>query len=147
MYLQMNTQSIRQDSTYTKYYLIEEWESATKQNLRNKLNIIHMNICSLRLHFDEFLVLTKKCRLDVICLTEINIQKEETCNYEIDGYYSYWVTREKKRGGGLVIYVRAELKFDVKIKLMEFCELIHGLNHYRKQAHQYNRCVQTTAHE
>lgn len=116
-----------QDIIYSKYESTKHWINYITHT-ENKLNIIHMNICSLRKHFNEFIVLIKDClpKLELICLTEINIKEEEVFNYEINGYCSYYLTRPERRGGGIMIYVHENMVFEILKKSNLYCELIHG---------------------
>lgn len=106
---------------------VDKW-SKDRNEQPKSLHIVHMNVCSLRKHFNELLVLLQDCllNLDVICLTEVNIQEDEVSLYKLDGFNTYTYTREKQRGGGIVIYIREEIKFERKIVCTTQCESIYG---------------------
>lgn len=77
-----------QDIDYYRYAEIQEWyDFINKQP--SQLHIIHWNVCSLRKHFNELLVFLEECidNLDVICLTEINIKREEMYRYTCTGIF------------------------------------------------------------
>lgn len=116
-----------QDIEYYKYNDVNEWYKAL--NTRTTcLQIIHINVCSLRLHFSGLLVLLNTCLqcLDVVCLTEINIKDHETHRYQINGYNMYSWTRNNRRGGGILLYVRKEITFIVKKVHSKYCEVLAG---------------------
>ena len=72
------------------------------------ITILHVNIRSVRKHWDIFQLDIKNCKIkwDLICLTEIGIKRAETQLYWLDGYEPYWLTREStSRGGGIVLLV------------------------------------------
>lgn len=94
----------------------------------NGIHIIHLNIRSLRKHFNEVQVLLEasKCEIDIIILSEINIKKEELPLYNLPGYESCAVTRENKRGGGILIYAKDVLGFSAEIANTQAMEAMHG---------------------
>lgn len=79
--------------------------------------MVHLNIRSLRKYFNEFLTLLKTCeeKIDLIILSEVNIKREELALYAISGYNIHANLRETKKGGGIIIYAKENLNFDVDI--------------------------------
>lgn len=112
---------------YKRYIHINTWQNDLRKG-KESLHILHLNICSLRKHFNELLTLTKNCldNIDIICLTEVNVKKYELCLYNIEGFNLYSKTREKQRGGGIVIYVKENITFKTYNTAGSYCELLHG---------------------
>lgn len=94
----------------------------------SQLHIIHWNVCSLRKHFNELLVFLEECidNLDVICLTEINIKREEMYRYQVKGFNMYIWTREERRGGGILLYIKNEFTFVQDEVNVTNCEMLKG---------------------
>lgn len=115
------------DITYTKYETLNEWNKYTN-TCKTNLHIIHMNVNSLRKHYNELLVILHGSInvIDVICLTEINIKQSEANMYVIPGFTMYTKTRECRRGGGIAVYVRNEYIFQEISTKTSACELVHG---------------------
>lgn len=68
----------------------------------------HVNIRSIRKHWDEFMDVTSTFRstFDVFVLTEINISADIFNQYAIPGYQAISCTRPVKKGGGVAVFVR-----------------------------------------
>jgi hypothetical protein len=89
---------------------MEKWIKYIQDTERD-LQIIYLNIRSLRKNYSELLVLLKGVEntLDIIILSEINIKHQELTLYKIEGYEMFAYTREIRRGGGILIYVKTRL--------------------------------------
>lgn len=117
------------DIKYTRYQDANDW---TRDITANYINIIHLNIRSLRKQFNQLLVLLHDCivkrTLNIIVLTEVNIKKEEVSLYMIPGYLVFPYTREMRRGGGILVYVRDDLQYTTEIPRLQYksAEIIHG---------------------
>lgn len=72
------------------------------------LTIVHVNIRSLRKHWDTFCSYVDSVlhKVDVFVLTEINISSAETDLFTLPGFISSWFTRYDQRGGGIAIFVQ-----------------------------------------
>lgn len=91
--------------------------------LVNKLNamnekdllIVHLNIRSLRKHWEEFNIHLKEHlgTIDVIILTEISIHENENPLYKIEGYASEFYNRVNIKGGGIAIYVKNDIQYSI----------------------------------
>lgn len=70
--------------------------------------IIHVNIRSLRKHWEQFRVLVSDFNppIDVFVLTEISISSSQGNQFVLNGYNELFHTRERSRGGGIAIYVK-----------------------------------------
>ena len=98
-------------------------------NHYNRLNLIFLNIRSLRKSFEEFLIETSALNklLDVIIFVETNIKDEEIDFYKMPGYHSHFLNRTGRRGGGIAIFVRDEIRFDMfkndakNFECLDFC--------------------------
>ena len=73
----------------------------------DSLTFMHINIRSLRANFDQLLLYLQSANhkfTGIIC-SEIWINEEETCLYEIEGYKAHFYCRPDKRAGGLAVYL------------------------------------------
>lgn len=113
---------------YSRYKNIGIW-STSISNKTNKFNILHLNIRSLRKHFNQLLVLINqsKSQIDVIVLSEVNIKEDEVSCYNVNGYSTYSKTRESTRGGGLLIYVKSQVNFTMEDVNYLGMEVLHGI--------------------
>ncbi|CAN7995577.1 unnamed protein product [Ixodes hexagonus] len=73
--------------------------------------MFHVNIRSLRKHWDEFRLAVDSVptTADVFILTEINIHSEDVGLFSLAGFKSVFYTRDKKRGGGIAIFLKTAL--------------------------------------
>ena len=84
----------------------EKENGATKSSL-NTISILHLNVRSIKPHFDklEALVLGLESPPEVLCLTETWLSENDNFNgYLINGYNQFFVkNRDSGRGGGVMI--------------------------------------------
>lgn len=128
MVINFDLQSQLQDIEYIKFTDINTWSTYVNTN-ETKIQIVHINICSIRKHFNQLKVLLHKTlnHLDVLCLTEINIRQDQVAMYTIDGFNMFSQTREKKRGGGILVYVKNNVQYSpLQNYNASTFELIHG---------------------
>ena len=88
---------------------------------------MHLNIRSLRKNWDAFLVYISglnKLKPCGFILTEVNIHQDEAAFYEIEGYQSYVLLRDSRRGGGIMIYLRDDISAVRVYRETESFELI-----------------------
>jgi hypothetical protein len=100
-------------------------------NINKTLKIVHQNIRSARKNFDNFLshIIKNIDEIDVIVLTEIYIYQKELKFYNIEGFHLFAKPREFNRGGGIIIYVKNDLKInEINIELLSTESLILNLN-------------------
>lgn len=85
-----------------------------------KLSVIHLNIRSLKKHFDELLLLVGNNTLlfDVLVLTE-SWRLDCIDNYRIPGYVGVYNESQCNQNDGVVVYIRDTLVFSSEIK--EYC--------------------------
>ena len=97
-----------------------------------QLRAITYNIRSLSKHFDEFLVYLEsllrkgeESSPGVIILTETWVHSENIQYYKIAGFENYLCPRnDKTRSGGVMIYVKSEIKHNAKIITAETFQAI-----------------------
>lgn len=101
-------------------------QSITNHN--EYLHIAHLNIRSLRKNFNELQIFVNNCteEIGILLLTEVNIKENELALYHIKGYNIFANTRENKRGGGVLIYVKEYLMFNASKTLTSSLEGLHG---------------------
>lgn len=118
------------DIQYVKHGDIHSLQESLKYN--SELCIVHLNIRSLHKGFDQFIILLKDilCHIDVIILTEINTQENHLYQYHIKGFNMSSNTRVKKKGGGIIMYVRQEHTIEYKNINGKTFEMILGKLHY-----------------
>ena len=78
------------------------------------LSLCHLNIRSISKHFDEFSHWISLFNYDVICLTETWLNSSHfNSSFNLPGYILIRKDRiGPSRGGGLIIYIKASLKFE-----------------------------------
>lgn len=97
----------------------DDWSNNDLTKSDTNINIIHMNIRSLRKHFDQFVCALSKClnTVDVILLSEINVCESEFVQvnsiYKIEGFNLFYKCRNNRKGGGLLIYIKDILTTDI----------------------------------
>ena len=97
------------------YYDLDELNKIPKEN--GNLSLLHLNIASLALHFDELhtLLATSNNKFDIIGITETGFKKNQAPmqNFQIKGYSHTDCTTESNKGG-VRLYISE--KFDYKIR-------------------------------
>lgn len=91
-------------------WITQRQSCINKQNKHQSLDLLHVNIRSTHKNRDLLGFYTAKCIffLDVIVLTEVNVDSSTIKQYQLDDFCQYHLCREKRKGGGLAIYVRKE---------------------------------------
>ncbi|XP_051919919.1 uncharacterized protein LOC127599747 [Hippocampus zosterae] len=99
----------KQRVTNSDYYLDEQFNTNIK--LENALSVIHLNSRSLYKNFTKIKeYLTKFNKFKIIAISETWLDEDKTTEMEIEGYEMFATNREKKKGGGVAIYVDKALK-------------------------------------
>jgi hypothetical protein len=111
-----------------------EFETINKFNIDgNGYVFVHVNIRSIRKHWDEFLttvsLIDSKHITAVITLTEVNINCDEIDLYNIVGYNKYFSLRTNRRGGGIVMFVKDSLCFSLIDHNYSSFECLQGMLH------------------
>lgn len=91
-------------------------------------NVLHLNIRSIKINFDALLIYLHEFinSLDVIVLGEVNIKENEKCAFQLDGFNMFSLLREGRRGGGIIVYVKEGINFDLEISNLRSCECVMG---------------------
>ena len=81
----------------------------------NNLNIIYLNIRSLRKNFELFVAELAALQeiIDIIILVETNICEEENGLFNIPNYVGIFQNRKEKRGGGIAMFMKNNIKFNI----------------------------------
>ena len=97
------------------YRSTDSFKLLKQQFLNNGLSIICFNIRSFYKNGDEFLGYLSNCEhvFDIIILTETWAKDETNTLCHIPGYNSTHNLRENRRGGGVSIFVRESLNYNV----------------------------------
>lgn len=95
----------------------------------SNLNIVHVNIRSLRANFEQLLLYFQNRNFwpEIIVLSEIWVYDSEINFYKIYGYNSFSKCNNSYRSGGVVIYYRENLtcrKRDITFKTADVVQLI-----------------------
>lgn len=106
------------DNNYLHANFVEYNESCPLTESNNiHLRVLQWNIRGMNdLHkFDSILEMLELCRLsiDVICISETWLKRENVVLYNIPGFNSIFSCRDASNGG-LVVYVKSNLPFTVK---------------------------------
>jgi hypothetical protein len=93
------------------YEDFEKWNNNLKEN--NKLTCVHVNVRSLRKHWESLLYELKDAieKIDVIVLTEVNVNDEEATVYQMKNFKQTTSCRKNRKGGGIIIYYRDNYVF------------------------------------
>lgn len=99
--MEVESSSIKDWVTYRQRYICEEEKAPC-------LDLIHINIRSIHKNWDllELYLEPYKNALDVIILTEVNVDDLNVKLYQINDFEQFAVCRHDRRGGGVIIYVR-----------------------------------------
>lgn len=117
----------------TKYY-----NNEIKLMHENNLNLIYINIQSIRNKIDDINLLIDKIekqqkqRIHIIALSEIWIYENENQYYNLNNYNAYFKNREENRSGGCAIFVHQEITSNL-VKGIDFEKssfLMVNLNEY-----------------
>lgn len=131
----------------TKYY-----NNEIKLMRENNLNIIYINIQSLRNKIDDLSLLIEKIekqqkqKVHIIALTEIWIYENENQYYNLNNYNAYFQNREENRSGGCCIFVHEEIisTFIKSINFEKSSFLMIKLNEYDINIACIYRCCSAT---
>lgn len=97
--------------------------------VKKGLLIWHLNIRSLRKNWEELLIVLQDVigTFDVLALTEISVNVVDDA-YCLPGYNAFSKTRSVRKGGGILLFVRNDIKFNfVNINFNNFEGLLGKL--------------------
>ena len=105
-------------SVDTKYYAPDEVKDQLKRLQLNSFSAFHLNIRIMKKHFEAFqdFIRFLNFKLSAICLSETWLQphKISDSNFQLPGYYSFHLAREKNKGGGLGIFFAGNLFIQIQ---------------------------------
>ena len=102
-------------SSFTNMYSFENSNIINKYKTHNKLNIIFLNIRSLRKNFINFIAEINNItdNLDLIVLIETNITDYETNYFNTPNFNNEFINRENRRGGGIAVFIRDKYSYNI----------------------------------
>ena len=92
----------------SRYYLAHEFKAIKKSD---SFNILHSNLNGLENKFEEYLINSSECDINVLCISETS-QKENihfNLNVNIEGYRQPFALGSKSSRGGVAIYVKNDI--------------------------------------
>ncbi len=99
------------NNNFCKYYDTEDFVKAKFENISN-FSVFHLNIASLKFHFEELKILLSMLNFefDCIMITETKLQKNinPRININIPNYHLFHTPTEASKGGSL-IYISNKL--------------------------------------
>ena len=105
----------------TKYYVPDEVKDQLKSLQLNSFSVFNLNIRSMKKHFEAFqdFIQSLNFKFSAICLSEPWLQPHQISdsNFQLPVYYSFHLTREKNRGGGLCIFFAGNLFIQIQKRL------------------------------
>ncbi len=107
------TDQFMSDTILSKYYTICEF--ASSKFSKQKFSIFHLNIASLQKHIHELRSLLSCAHhiFDIICISETRIKDElSLANVQLDGY-DFVHTPSSTQCGGVGIYIRNGIAFEI----------------------------------
>jgi hypothetical protein len=106
--------------TNCKYYdNLNEWlKNSIKYVNINNLIVLHLNINSIKKHWNELLIYLDKFLDNIFCLIlcETKTKKSEEKNYVLHGFYQIASSRENRDGGGIMMFIK---EYNNKIVLID----------------------------
>ena len=99
-------------------YIDSHYEKLSQHS--KHLRLCHLNCQSLLSTFDEFVHLISKNKLDILTLSETWLRNNvhQIAHIQIPRYSFAFKNRGEKRGGGVAVYLRQELKYKERTDLM-----------------------------
>ena len=95
------------------YFTCHEFNRRLSNTLSCTVSLLHLNCRSLRKNFQnvENMLNNIKIKFDVVAITESWLSSTDDLNlYKINGYEIEYMHRLNKRGGGILIYVKQNIK-------------------------------------
>lgn len=84
-------------------------------NIKNKLTIIHQNICSIQKNFDNFVIFLTRLKFspDLIILTECRLS-DDTPKFNINNYDCYYSQHYLNQNDGLAVFYKNSLQVSIE---------------------------------
>jgi len=105
-------------SNFKTYRICDAWLADHKYE--SEFSIFHINIRSLRKHWDQLNIMLQKSLkyLDCLVISETNIRKSETSLYKLENFENYFLVRERvKQVVALLSLLRTSTKAVLKKSL------------------------------
>ena len=102
----------------SNYYTINEFNSTfTKNSLSQEFSMLHLNVRSLNKNFENLeilLTMLNKFSFSLIAITETWLNSNSPPTFNIQNYRLLRADRKHGRGGGVAIYLRDDLTYDLR---------------------------------
>lgn len=84
-------------------------------NIKNKLTIIHQNICSIQKNFDNFVIFLTRLKFspDLIIFTECRLS-DDTPKFNINNYDCYYSQHYLNQNDGLAVFYKNGLQVSIE---------------------------------
>src|SRR5436190_16538923 len=92
---------------FHEYYSFDDWfKYCCEQNTSMGVNILHLNIRSIKKHWDNLMleISNHSDNLDILLLSEISCNDNEAKSFNINNWSSVNICRESGKGGGLIMF-------------------------------------------
>lgn len=107
----------------------ENFHQLNKYIKNKQFKCVFLNIRSIKKNFDNFIISINSIikEIDLIILAETNITDDENELYKIEGFCSEYRNREKRRGGGIAVYIKQNINYTIELPESESFEsmIIH----------------------
>jgi Reverse transcriptase (RNA-dependent DNA polymerase) len=92
------------------------------------ISVLHLNVRSIYKHWNQLKAALQLQigKFDILILTEIGVQTVDEY-YSLDGYNSFSKTRSRQRGGGILIFIKENINFEIKASASCHFENICGI--------------------
>ena len=88
---------------------------------KSNLNVIHLNIASIKSNWDLLTASLTGCLglVDVLILTDISVPSihNEINFYNLSNFSKEMSLRERQKGGGILVFIHDQLKYTVVSKI------------------------------
>ena len=99
-----------------KYYLPNELSTEIGKHKQVELSVIHLNIRSTKKNFRDLQIMLQNINhsFSVVALTESWLKPHNVSLFDLEGYTHEYITREKKQGGGISMYIKDCLNYKIR---------------------------------
>ena len=103
----------------TQYFIIDDAKTFVNNNISSdSFSVLDINIRSVQKNFEKFQEFFKTLQFNfsAVCLSETwcgSIDSTKNSNYRLHGYKSFHQTRDGRKGGGLCIFLRNALSYEI----------------------------------
>ena len=113
----------------SQYYTENMFVTKTQSRSINNCCILHMNIRSMNKNFEKLKIFLDKaqCERAIIGITETWFSGSPHSMYSLSGYNMITNSRQKKRGGGVALYIPTHFEYEVKNDLTVMTDSLETL--------------------